>query len=197
MKKIAVLVAIVVVIVCAVGGWFFWRFVMSDQAKVTHHVQEIKKIWLNNNVFLDGILESNRQFASLGDADMRALDKEWQEEGTSGKYNLIDKVASNNVSKYIQGILARSNGLYSEIIVMNNKGMTVGAYPITSDYWQGDEAKWQKTFLKGNGAVFIDKAKFDDSIEGYQSQVSFTVTNPADGKPIGAISVGINLTKLK
>jgi hypothetical protein len=65
----------------------------------------------------------------------------------------------------------------------------------TSDYWQGDEAKFKKSFNNGEGAVFIDDVKFDDSSQAYTVQVSVPVI---DGdKVIGAITFGIDLDQMK
>jgi uncharacterized phage infection (PIP) family protein YhgE len=37
--------------------------------------------------------------------------------------------------------------------VKDNKGLNVGQSDVTSDYWQGDEAKWKKSYKMGAGAV--------------------------------------------
>ena len=77
-----------------------------------------------------------------------------------------------------------------------DKGLNVGQSDPTSDYWQGDEAKWKKTFKVGPNAVHVSEAEMDDSTQMLQSQASVTITDPATGKAIGAITVGINLNEL-
>ena len=62
---------------------------------------------------------------------------------------------------------------------------------MTSDYWQGDEAKVQKTFGAGAGAVFVDEIELDESTQTYQGQVSFALTDPASGEVIGAVTIGL------
>jgi hypothetical protein len=83
-----------------------------------------------------------------------------------------------------------SVGLISEVFVMDAKGMNVGQSNETSDYWQSDEAKWQKTYLEGPDTLFVDEVEVDDSTEGLQSQASLSITDPATGKVIGAITLG-------
>ena len=78
---------------------------------------------------------------------------------------------------------------------MDAKGLNVGQSDVTSDYWQGDEAKFQKSFGAGAGAVFVDEAEKDESTQMLQSQASMTIVDET-GAPIGAITVGINLDKL-
>lgn len=76
---------------------------------------------------------------------------------------------------------------------MDNKGLNVGQSDETSDYWQGDEAKFKKTFHVSLKKPFIDDIVYDGSSQRFQSQVSLTIIDPVDDKPIGAITVGIDV----
>ena len=84
-------------------------------------------------------------------------------------------------------------GLFTEIFAMDDKGLNVAASDVTSDYWQGDEAKWKSTYAVGAGAVHISEVEFDESSQSYQAQVSVTVVDPDSGAPIGALTVGVNV----
>jgi hypothetical protein len=79
---------------------------------------------------------------------------------------------------------------------MDDKGLNVGQSEVTSDYWQGDEAKWQKTFSAGPDAVFLDKIEKDESTQALQMQVSVSIKDPETGKAIGAVTFGINVDEL-
>lgn len=79
---------------------------------------------------------------------------------------------------------------------MDAKGLNVGQSDVTSDYMQGDEAKHQKTYVAGPKSTFIDEVEFDDSSQTFQTQISRTIIDPADGKAIGAITVGVNVENL-
>ncbi len=79
----------------------------------------------------------------------------------------------------------------AEIFVMDNRGANVAMTEKTSDYWQGDEAKFQKSYDDGRGAVFIDEVEFDTSTQAYLVQASFPVKD--GGTVIGAITVGIDI----
>ena len=93
---------------------------------------------------------------------------------------------------YLRAIQSKA-GYFSEIFVMDNQGSNVAMTDKTSDYWQGDEAKFQKSFNNGSGAVFIDEVKYDDSSQAYIVQVSVPVMDA--GKAIGAITFGIDVDK--
>lgn len=84
----------------------------------------------------------------------------------------------------------------TEVCIMDNKGLNVAVSDVTSDYMQGDEAKWQTTYGAGAGEIFIDEVEFDDSSETFQCQVSATVVDPDSGKAIGAVTFGINVEAL-
>ena len=77
---------------------------------------------------------------------------------------------------------------------MDNQGAVVGENDLTSDYWQGDEAKWQNSFNGGKGGADIGKIKFDKSANAQLQQISIPVL---DGTTvIGAITIGIDISKL-
>ena len=63
---------------------------------------------------------------------------------------------------------------------------------MTSDYWQGDDAKWQKTYQVGPHAVFVDEVEQDESTQRYQTQVSVSIADPVTGEVIGAVTIGID-----
>ena len=152
--------------------------------------------WLNDKIVIDSIKAQNVEHASLDAAKIDAMDKDWRAQAKAGGGPLTEKLLGNDLSKFLKGKQAASNGLISEMFVMDDKGLNVGQSGMTSDYMQGDEAKWQKSYGVGPGAMFIDEVEFDDSSKSFQSQVSVTISDPADGKAIGAITVGVNVEKL-
>ena len=77
---------------------------------------------------------------------------------------------------------------------MYNQGALVCATQRTTDYWQGDEAKWTRTFNGGNGTLFIDRPKLDESAKVRLAQISLPVVE--NGKTIGVITVGVNIDRL-
>ena len=80
---------------------------------------------------------------------------------------------------------------------MDDKGLNVGQSSISSDYWQGDEDKWQKTFLAGADAIFIDVPEFDPGLKVNVVQINMSVDDPVTKKPIGAATFQINLTEMQ
>ncbi|WP_316980312.1 hypothetical protein [Shumkonia mesophila] len=157
----------------------------------------IKEIhgWLDAPVVRISVEAQNKRHATLSQARIDELDKQWVAERKNEEQPLIAATLSSPLSNYLTQIQAASDGLYTEIFVMDFKGLNVGQSSISSDYWQGDEGKFQKTFPVGPGAVFVDKAGLDEDTKTWRAQVNLTVVDAA-GKAIGAITVEVNLTEL-
>jgi hypothetical protein len=88
--------------------------------------------------------------------------------------------------------LVKDDPLVVEAFVMNDRGTLVCSVAETSDYWQGDEAKWQKTFVDGREA-FVEEPAFDVSSGKYAIQVSVPVAEA--GKRIGAVTLTLKLNR--
>lgn len=167
------------------------------------HVAPIKdfieldvKSWLVDPAVVGAINKQNSETSGYSEEAIIALDKKWRAEAKAGERPMINEILNNELSKFLLEKQEESGGLISEVFVMDAKGMNVGQSNETSDYWQGDEAKWQKTYLEGPNAIFVDEVEVDDSTEALQSQASLSITDPATGKVIGAITLGINLDAL-
>jgi len=142
------------------------------------------------------LVELNRRQAGYDQATIDALDRQWVDERKSDDQPLITAVLSSPLSGYLLRIQAGSAGLFTEIFVMTAKGLNAGQSSITSDYWQADEAKFQKTFDVGPDAVFVDEPEYDEDTATWRVQVNLTLTD-ADGTKIGAVTAEVNLTELE
>lgn len=123
---------------------------------------------------------------------IKKKDKLWRE--TVGIDNFMKAIMEGECGQHLRGI-QKSETFYAEIFVMDNQGANVAMTDKTSDYWQGDEAKFKKSFNNGAGAVFVDQVEFDDSAQAYLVQVSVPVWE--QGQVIGAITFGIDVDKVK
>ncbi|SHO52697.1 cache domain-containing protein [Desulfopila aestuarii] len=141
-------------------------------------------------VIVAAVKEQNAMGKSLD--DIKAMDKKWQE--TAGVDSYMKSLMESACGKHLGEILG-SQAYFAEIFVMDNQGANVAMTGKTSDYWQGDEAKFAKSFADGAGAVFVDEVEFDDSSQAYLVQVSVPVMEA--GKAIGAITFGIDVEKVE
>lgn len=141
-------------------------------------------------VIIKAVKEENAKGKTLD--QIKKKDKKWK--ATAGIADYMKALMDSECGKHIAGI-QKSEQFYAEIFVMDNQGANVAMTDKTSDYWQGDEAKFKKSFNGGSGAVFVDDVEFDDSTQAYLVQVSVPVK---DGDTvIGAITFGIDVDKIQ
>ena len=152
--------------------------------------------WLNNDIVISAVKAQNAKNSNLSEAEIIVLDKQWRAETSATSQPLISGVMANSLSNYLSGVKNDSAGVYTEIFVMDNKGVNVGQSDVTSDYWQGDEAKWQKSYQAGADAIHVGDIEMDESSQQFQAQVSMPIVDPASGEVIGAVTVGLNLDAL-
>lgn len=163
---------------------------------VTAYVEANIRAWIDDPIIIEELKIQNARHAHLTPAAIADLDATWRAEFAGTVRPLIDTVTGNPLSMFLKAKQIAAGGVITEIFVIDAKGLSIGESEITSDYWQGDEAKWQKTYLAGSPILFVDVTEKDESTQTLQSQASLTVFDPQTGQPIGAITIGINLDAL-
>jgi hypothetical protein len=123
-------------------------------------------------------------------SSIKEMDEKWM--ATAGIADFMQVLMDNECGKYIKQI-QNTMPFVAEIFVMDNQGANVCMTDKTSDYWQGDEAKFKNSFNNGQGGIFIDEVEFDDSTQVYVSQVSIPVIS--EGSAIGAITFSVDVDK--
>lgn len=163
-----------------------------DQAAVETRVKDdlAKKIEASP-VIVEAIKAQNAKNAGMDQAAIDAADKAWRAETKEAAKPTIDAVLGNDASKELKALVEGSGGFYSEVFVMDDKGLNVAQSSATSDYWQGDEDKFTKSYGVGDNGFFADKVEFDESSQSFSTQLSATVKDPATGKAIGAVTFGV------
>lgn len=152
--------------------------------------------WLSDPLVIEAVKRQNAKHAKLSQKDIDKLDKKWRSERKQSKKPMINKVLKNKLSQYLRDVVEKGDGLYAEIFIMDNKGLNVGQNDVTSDYWQGDEGKWKKTYLIGPDSLLIDEIEYDQSAQRFQIQVSAPVVDPETKTNIGAVTIGLAMKKL-
>ncbi len=148
--------------------------------------------WAAEPVLLDAVTAQNGTTAGFDAAHIDALDQEWRAQVGQSPAPVIDPVLGNPAADFLRAQVMASGGMVTEVFVMDSVGLNVAASGVTSDYWQGDEAKFTETYARGPGAVHVSDVEFDESTQSYSVQVSIPLTDPATGAVIGAMTVGLN-----
>lgn len=152
--------------------------------------------WVGDPVLVEAIRAQNGTTAGLSEDQIIDLDNQWRAQVGAADTPIIDPVLSGPAADFLRGQVDAAGGVITEVFAMDARGLNVAASDVTSDYWQGDEAKFQKTYPMGAGALFVDDVEFDESTQTYQGQVSVVVVDPATNEPIGALTIGLNAEAL-
>jgi hypothetical protein len=164
----------------------------SHVKPVTDYVVANVKPWLSDAIVVNAVKAQNIESAKLTNYQINKLDNGWIDRSDK---QLIDSKMNNHLSTFLKKKKEAANGVIFEIFVFDNKGLNVGQTDLTQDFNQGDEAKYWKTYQLGPDAIFVDKVERDH--DKNISQASLTIKDPASGQAIGAITVGIDVDKLK
>ncbi|MBP3127531.1 hypothetical protein [Thalassospira sp. ER-Se-21-Dark] len=167
----------------------------DPNALITDEVIRNIREWLANPVVELSISSQNKLRKDMTQEQIDAADLQWRAEREAEDQPLVAAILTNPLSSYLTQVQARSGGMFAEIFVMDAVGLNVGQSSITSDFWQGDEAKFQNTYPNGPDAVFIDEAEYNEGSDAWLAQLNMTMSN-ADRQPIGAVTVEVNLNEL-
>ena len=115
-------------------------------------------------------------------------DKDWTSRPDSP---LRKALVSSPCAQRLRQLIA-PDSMVVEAILMDNQGANVCVSRETTDYWQGDEPKWQKTFKAGQ-EVFVDEPAFDESASSYAVQLSVPVSE--GGQRTGALTLTLRVRK--
>ncbi|MEM6887361.1 MAG: hypothetical protein AAF636_04385 [Pseudomonadota bacterium] len=148
--------------------------------------------WAQDANVVAAVNAQNAQTAGSTEAQFLEWDAAWRAQFGTSDVPLIKKVMRREFSRFLGEKVAASGGRLTEIFVMDALGLNADASDVTSDYWQGDEAKYSESFSAGSGAIFVDEVEFDESSQVYQGQISIALTDPATGQVIGAVTIGLN-----
>lgn len=142
-----------------------------------------------NTVFAAEVEKHNAKKLTL--EHIIKVDKEWQ--AAEDFLPIQEELTENATAEEVRNIIKKHPAI-KEAFVMGNQGAVVGENDLTSDYWQGDEAKWKNSFNSGKGGIDVGKVKLDKSTNSHLQQISMPIVK--DGKVIGAITFGIDVSKI-
>ena len=135
---------------------------------------------------VNAVQEQNNRGLTLD--EIKAIDKTWS------AYDEINRFMMNKISNDCALELWNfqlDHRYILEIFVMDNQGANVGQTNKTSDYWQGDEAKFTESFNNGSGAIHYGEPEYDASADELIIQISVPVMS--GGRAVGAATYGISL----
>ena len=152
--------------------------------------------WAHSPILVDAINAQNQRTGAYDQGMIDQMDLSWRAEIGTPSTPTITPVIVNAAAEFLRGQVQASGGRVTEVFIMDAQGLNVAASSMTSDMWQGDEAKHSETYSVGPDAVHFSNIEFDESTQTYQGQISLTITDPGTGLAIGAITIGIDAESL-
>jgi len=158
--------------------------------KVKTFIQKALLATINQPAIASAVKAQNAKAIPL--SEIQKIDREWQaaEDTLPIHQQMMNSPCAEEIRR-----LAKQNPAIAEAFVMDNQGANVCQNELTSDYWQGDEAKWKNAFKNGTGGIDIGVEKLDESTNIVLQQVSLPIVDN-EGKIIGAICYGIKTGSL-
>ncbi|MBF0252964.1 MAG: hypothetical protein HQL29_04025 [Candidatus Omnitrophica bacterium] len=153
---------------------------------------KIKNI-ANRPEVVEAVKEANKE-AVRSLSEIFSLDSKWKASEADDAW--VRSFSNNDCAGFLRQIRNKNNSGknafgFSEMFVMDKQGNIVAETEKTSDYWQGDEDKFTRSFIGDKGEIFIANKFYDESSQLYLIQVSVPVTDPDTGKAIGVLMVGL------
>lgn len=149
---------------------------------------EVARLIAADRIVIESVVTQNTE--GLTQETIAERDAAWSasEEITEFKRGLLTSSCAERIRAY-----AKSDHAVLEGFVMDNQGALVCAMRPTSDYWQGDEEKWQIPVERGEDHVG------NPALEGRTNAVLIQVSVPirAKGEIIGALTLGLGVRRLK
>lgn len=153
-------------------------------------IESMQESWGEHPAIVSAVKQHNARNIAL--SDIKQLDEQWK--ATSGLAGFMMPFFDNSGADAL-GELESDAEYVLESFIMGNQGGLVAATNKTSDYWQGDEAKFTESYANGQGQLHLGDIEFDESAQAYLIQVSVPVMS--EGAAIGAITIGVNIDEFE
>ena len=131
------------------------------------------------------LLEANEK--NVGIVTIMQLDANWQL-----NRKLQKSVMQTSLTLQIIAFIKNPKFDIAEMMVLDKNGVLVAVFPKPTDYWQGDEDKFQQP-IRINGD-YIGPTKWDSSASTYQFFYCILIKGE-DQKVIGVLVTGLDVTK--
>lgn len=135
---------------------FYFNTYADDKIEKVKALATTFKTWGANPVIVAAVKEENAKGKPL-DA-IKVIDEKWKNSYRVDEF--MKSLMTNSCAKELEKLMSGKT-YFSEAFVMDNLGANVCMTSKTSDYWQGDEAKWIESFKDGVGAIYYGNLDLD------------------------------------
>lgn len=183
MRQLKVVFSVISVFLATLA-WAAFEITPALQKNIDQTIETVKG-WATDPVIVSAVAAQNQKgpIAGMDNPKWKAIRR---------SDDLVKGLQSNDAAKRLKQKVEGSQGLYSEAFLSASQGEKVAFVDKTSSYIHKGQPKFDTPFT--SGTPWQGQPEFDESSQTHQIQVAVPVL--ADGKPIGVLVVGVNLTKL-
>jgi len=176
---------------------FPFQYSKANERQIPKQFVEMVRNWAKHPTTIMTVRRWNERHEGITESDIKKLDRKWKEQRTEAVQPLIARIHGSPLSSFLLRKKADMGGRLFESFVMDRHGLTVGLSSVTSDYLQGDEAKFQESYGAGPDGIYFGPVEQKAETGHRTQQVSLTITDPKTSEPIGAITAEFNLDILE
>jgi len=131
--------------------------------------------------------------------DVMTLDSQWQALAPVTMPDLAERILALPGSRALLAWQESHQGLVTEAMLINDMGTLAAMSQLTSDYWQGDEPKFQRVMENTaanpgtNRPLYVSPIRYDTSAARFQVTVSTPVLPGNGDRANGVIVIGLSI----
>lgn len=145
---------------------------------------------LEERVPLAAAIAAGPKISSL--SEILNLDAQWQALAPRHYSEMARRVADQAASVAMSQWQEKHEPLVTEVMLTNSIGTLVAMSRLTSDFWQGDEPKFEEHIQGDARAVYVSPIRYDASTSRFQIIISKPVTTPGHWQPLGVLAIGLD-----
>ncbi|GHG64210.1 hypothetical protein GCM10010919_10610 [Alishewanella longhuensis] len=161
----------------------------SEQTTIVHHVLHQALALAKQSKIQSALAQANQQ--QWPEKQIVQYDQQWIQELNLQISGLAEAMLQTELSQYLQHWQQQFNGQIAEIMLTDQQGRNVAISELTSDFWQGDEAKFQDLYQSKLDYVF-DEVSFDASTQRFLVHLSIPIKDVSE-QHIGVLILGIDV----
>lgn len=151
---------------------------------------EVKALVSSDKV-IRAVQEQNVENEDMITSEMRVLENKWSSERRKKKRPLSKMIKEANLSVFLAKVKEKSGDIFTEIVVTDSNGITVGQSGLSENYWYGRQNVWKQTFESRSYSTYISDLYFNDHTGLFQVDVAMMIVY--DDNPIGMLFMGIDV----
>jgi hypothetical protein len=121
------------------------------------------------------------------------LDAQWQALAPGHYSDMAKRVADQKASIAMAQWQKRHEALVTEVMLTNSFGTLVAMSQLTSDFWQGDEPKFEQHIGGGPRDIYVSPIRYDASTARFQVTVSMPIVVEGQWLPAGVLAIGLDV----